>query len=456
MLDSMRVAAIETPPIRRTYVEAMMLRARWHRRADQRLASTEAALRAWRANPDGFSNARKSWCMDLIEETCHQEGRLGPIACNRLLAEFVDTSEAIAIRRQFSAFPIADRVRLRYPKPANDPERQGDLILLKLPNDATGELGVLLIKYSEAFRRLAAVFDLAALASRYQIVLEPSWWGYQDATFLLYLGADLDTVILAQRQADYEFLEYLQSNLTPIRLGAGDWVDPDTFRSTTPPERRRFDVVMVAGWSPAKRHTTLFRALRDLKRRQNRILRVALIGYPQGWTREKIEALMRRFGVADQCTLYEGIPQQQVAEIVADARVSVVLSKREGANKALYESLFCDTPVVLLEGQRGVNLDHITSEVGVLTDESSLGSTLLSLLGDLGTFRPRKWADAHTGWQRSTDLLNQCLKRLAERRGRPWTTDIAAKKNAPNLRYARAGAYRAFENAYDGLTAFLL
>lgn len=431
-----------------------MLRARAEKRRGQEFAAAESALRAWRADPDGFVEARRDWCRRLMEEACFQGGALGPISTNRLLAQYVKSSEANGIRRQFAPFPVADKVRLRYPRTDDDPERQGDLILLKEPALAN-EKGVIFVKYSEAFRRLASMFDLARLAESYQIVLEPSWWGYQDATFWMYLGCDLDAVVLAQRKPDFDFIRGLATNLVPVRLGAGDWVDGDTFQPLEDADRD-FDVVMVAGWSPMKRHETLFRALRELARREARELRVALIGYPQGWPRAKIESLMNKYGVSRQCIMFEQIPHDEVARIVARAHVSVVLSRREGANKALYESLFCDTPVILLRDQRGVNLDHITPEIGLFTDEEGLGQSLLAVVDSPGRFRPRAWAMAHTGWRRSTEILNELLRDLAQRRGLPWSCDIEPKKNAPNLRYTREGVYRRFDGAYAGLEEYLL
>ncbi|MGH7551562.1 MAG: glycosyltransferase, partial [Longimicrobiales bacterium] len=323
-------------------------------------------------------------------------------------------------------------------------------------DERTGERGVVLVKYSDAIVQVAAMFSLADLASKYAIVLEPSSWGYQDVRFLLYVGDDMDVVVLSPCRPDLEFIQSLRSNLVPIRLGAGDWVDPEAFRPSQT-STRTFDVVMVAGWSPVKRHALLFQTLAKLKKDFNRRLRVALVGYPQGWTRTTIEKLRDRYGItAEDCTLFDGIPHGAVARIVADSRVSVLLSRREGASKALYESLFCGTPVIVPRGHRGVNLDHITAEVGVLVDDSELPATILQMLDGPATFRPREWALANTGWVHSTRRLNETLRDLACRRGLPWTRDIVGKKNAPNLRYAEAWAYPRFEADYERLREYLL
>ena len=75
-----------------------------------------------------------------------------------------------------------------------------------------------------------------------------------------------------------------------------------------------------------------------------------------GWTREPIERLLRQYDLANECDLYENIPHQQVAQIVADSGVSLLLSQREGSNKSIHESMLCGTPIIVYRHQQGVNL----------------------------------------------------------------------------------------------------
>jgi glycosyltransferase involved in cell wall biosynthesis len=390
----------------------------------------------------------------LIEEACFDE-RLAPVASNQLLREFVRGANAEDIRAGFATFPPEDRVRMRQPRPNDDPERQGDLIVLKAYDEVSGEKGVLFLMYSQAIRTFPAQFDLPRLASRYVIVLEPSSWGYQDATFLLYLGSDLDVLVLAQYHPDFEFIDRLDSNLVPVRLGAGDWVDLEIFQPKAGSERS-YDLVMVSAWSGLKRHSLFFRTLRTLKTSYGRTLKAALVGYPLHWKRGKVEQLMRRYGVQDQCTIFEDVPHSEVARIVSDSKAYVLLSRREGANRGLYESMFCGTPVIVYRHHRGVNADHITEEVGRLADDTELAEVILSVVDQGYRFRPRQWALANTGWVNSTRLLNEALRAVAHRRGHPWTRDIVGKKNAPELRYAEQGVYKQFESEYERLQEFLL
>jgi glycosyltransferase involved in cell wall biosynthesis len=446
---------VDSPSLRRLYGLVARGRARWAQARGRRFQRVDVLLQAWRLlGSDLFGTKNTASVRALIKESCFDDGRPAPIQANELLREFSNGPEAQRIRQEFAGFPLADRVRMRYPRPNDDPERQGDLMVLKAYDEASGERGVLYLMYSESIRRFPALFDLPRLASRYMFVLEPSWWGYEDAAFLLYLGADLDVVVLAQCRPDFEFIRDLQSNLVPARLGAGDWIDPDRFRPKAGADRA-YDLVMVSGWNVLKRHTLLFRVLRKLKREQGRVLTVALIGYPQHWTRAKIEKLMRRYDVQDQCTIFENIPHDQVAQVVGDAKAYVLLSRREGANRGLYESLFCDTPVIVYRHHRGVNLDHVTKDVGRLADDEELAEVIMNVVEGWKQFRPREWALANTGWVTSTRLLNQTLQRIARQRELPWTGDIAGHKNAPNLKYAEPGVYARFAGEYERLQQFL-
>jgi glycosyltransferase involved in cell wall biosynthesis len=446
---------VDSPALRRLYGLVASGRAWWARVRSHRFQRADVLLQTWRLlGPELFGAKRIAVVKDLLEESCFHDGQPAPVAENELLRDFSDSVEAQGIRREAAGFPMADRVRMRYPRPNDDPERQGDLIVLKAYDEASGEKGVLYLMYSESIRKFPAVFDLPRLASKYTLVLEPSWWGYQDAAFFLYLGADLDVVVLAQCRPDFEFIRDLRTNLVPSRLGAGDWIDPERFRPKAN-GARAYDLVMVSGWNVLKRHSLLFRMLRQLKQEQGRVLKVALIGYPQHWTRDNIEKLMRRYDVQDQCTVFENIPHDEVARIVADAKASVLLSRREGANRGIYESMFCGTPVIVYRHHRGVNLDHVTEEVGRLADDEELAGVIVSVVDEWQRFHPREWALANTGWITSTRLLNRTLEGIARQRGQPWTTEIVGHKNAPNLKYAEPGIYIRFEAEYRRLQQYL-
>jgi glycosyltransferase involved in cell wall biosynthesis len=415
-------------------------------------------LRAWRhLGTEGVGPKRVARLMQIVRENCFRQGtdELLPAAENRLRLEFVRSPKARELRQQYGSFPLEDRLRLRFPND-DDAERQGDLIILKPYNEATGERGVIMLMYSEAILATAALYDLGALASRYMFVIEPSWWGYQDARFLLYLGSDLDVLVQSPRRADFEFVADLETNLIPVRVGAGEWGDPSVFRPRAAGQEATYDAVMVAAWDPLKRHEVLFRAAVRFEHEQGRPLRMALVGYNLGWNREVIERLLGQYGLERACAIFEDIPHAEVARIVADSKVSLLLSHREGANRAIYESMFCGTPIIVYRHQCGVNLDHVNASTGLLAGEDELADAIRRVLDHPGDFDPRAWALENAGYANANKKINLALSEIAGRRGLPWTEDIAAKKSAPNLRYAEAGLYKQFESEYESLRAYLL
>jgi glycosyltransferase involved in cell wall biosynthesis len=418
--------------------------------------ATSRLLHMWKQlGHERLGPARVARLMDLVRENCYRGDELLTATENKLRQEFVRSPKAKELRKTYGAFAPEHRVRLRFPND-DDPERQGDLMIVKPYDPATGERGVLMIKYSESILALPAVFDLGALASRYMLVIEPSSWGYQDARFLLYIGSDLDVLVQSPRQADYDFIDELQNNLVPVRVGAGEWGDPNVFRPREPGKRLNYDVVMVAAWDPLKRHEVFFRAAAQLKRQRGRTLRFALIGYDMGWTRQPIERLLRQYGLERDCTLLQDIPHEEVARIIADSGMSLLLSQREGASKAIYESMFCGTPVIVYRHQCGINLDHVDARTGMLAADDELADAILYVLGHSAAFDPRGWAMENAGYPNATRKINAALSGLARHRDLPWTRDIVAKKNAPNLRYAELGVYKKFEEEYERLCQFLL
>jgi glycosyltransferase involved in cell wall biosynthesis len=329
-------------------------------------------------------------------------------------------------------------------------------MIVKSYDPATGERGVLMIKYSETILALPAMLDLGALASRYTMVIEPSSWGYQDARFLLYLGSDLDVLVQSPRQADYDFINELQNNLVPVKVGAGEWGDPEVFCPRAAGKKATYDVVMVAAWDPLKRHEIFFRAAAQLKRDRGRALRFALIGYDMGWTRKSIERLLREYDLQDDCTLLQDIPHQEVARVLADSSMSLLLSQREGASKAIYESMFCGTPVIVYRNQCGINLDHVNARTGMFAADDELAAAIVYVLDHAEAFDPRAWALENAGYANATRKINVALAELARHRGLPWSRDVVAKKNAPNLRYAEPGVYEEFAGEYERLSELLL
>jgi glycosyltransferase involved in cell wall biosynthesis len=443
--------------LQRGFAWSSSLVARWRLLRGNRFGALQRLFHAWKHLGDAGIGARRvAWIERLVADATREpDGSLAPIARNALRAEFVASSGAAALRAKFAAFPPADRVRLRYPRPMEDAERQGDVMVLKSPDDATREKGALLVMYHEAIEAFAACFDLAALAARWQLVLETSTWGTREWRLLPYLGSDLDVLVMAPREDDFALLDAWKTNLVPVRVGSADWVDPSVFAPKLKREPYLYDVAMVASWDPLKRHEVLLAAAAAAKAK-GRTLSLLLIGVPGVWNRTTIESMIAAHDLTSSVTVMEKISHAEVARFTARSRCTVVLSRREGSSRVLGESLLCGTPVVVFAGQIGIDRRHVNPRTGVFAEDDALADALITVCDAPDRFDPRGYADEALGFANATRTVNDALKALAARRGTPWTRDIVAKKNAPNLRYAEPGTGTRFERDYESLATALL
>lgn len=373
------------------------------------------------------------------------------LASNKLLRSFISSGRARKSAWRFRKHGLNYAVSLMLPKIPEDPRRVGFLVPLKPFDQASRQKGVLYLQYTESIECFAALYDLSRIAERYTLVLEPSWWGYQDESFLLMVGREFGVVVEAQDEADFEYIRDLRCNLESIRLGAGDWVDPDDFRPSSQGSMR-FDFAMVANWNPVKRHALFFRSLAAAGLHS---ARVALIGYPSGGrTKADIECMAAKAGLRS-VTMFESIPRDRVAEIVRSSRVGVMLSKREGANRGIYECLCSNVPVIVAKSNRGVNKEHINEHTGCLTSDEDLPDALVRMLDSGQYFSPRDWVLRNTGcknaWQRLNEFVAVCAKKRGERYDRP----IARIRSLPGIHLMSAEDKASAERVYEDLRGFL-
>jgi len=366
---------------------------------------------------------------------------------NQLLQSFLGTERARKSAWRFRQYGDAYASSMKFPRGSDDEKRLGNLVALKQFEESTGEKGVLYLQYSDSIESFAAMFDMCRIADRYSLVLEPSSWGYQDESFLLLVGKDFDVVVQAQDEPDFDYINGLQCNFQPIRLGAGDWVDPADFTPGTGGSRR-FDFVMVASWIPLKRHRVFFRSLAAAGLHS---ARVALIGYPwKGRTRVDIERLAARAGLSG-ITIFESVHRDIVAEVVRSSRVGVMLSRREGANRGIYECLFSNVPVVVTRPNRGVNKAHVNQETGCLASDEELPGALVKMLESSRHMSPRDWVLKNSGCNNAWRALNDFLAEGARKKGERFDRPIARIKSAPNIKYTVEEDRLALRGAYDDL-----
>ena len=207
------------------------------------------------------------------------------------------------------------------------------LLVLKVPTSQ--EKGVLFVMFSETIQQLPACMNMPALLKDYTLVFEPSWSGYCFWGLLQYNQFREDIFVLAAEDDDFRFLRSLKSNLIPVKLGPCDWVDPNVAVPYLH-NSKMFDIVMNSNWAAWKRHYVLFKMLANAGRRFS----VVLIGLKWGGrTKEDIVDLAKAYSIHDQITLMDQIPYDQVMRVTCQSKVSVLLSLKEGSNRAIAESM---------------------------------------------------------------------------------------------------------------------
>jgi glycosyltransferase involved in cell wall biosynthesis len=320
-----------------------------------------------------------------------------------------------------------------------------DLIVLK--RATPDEKGVILLKYARTFDGVVALFDLPRLMERYLFVLEPCWAGYCHPSTLLYLTPGEPVFIQCFTEEDHRFVCDVGPPFVPVRLGPADWVDADVFRPP-PAVFKRYDVVMVANWSPEKRHTQLFRAL---ERITDRDIRVLLIGFP--WANRTASDVRRDAGrIRNPRVVFEvleNVPQSELASLVSQCKVLVFLTKKEGDNKAVVEAMFANVPAIVYDKTIGGASSRINASTGILSSDEALSENIRFMLDHYPEFSPRTWVLEHSGSAAATLVLNQIIEETVLRAGGRYTEDIIEKTNSPNLAYKDPASRTRFRADYE-------
>ncbi len=324
------------------------------------------------------------------------------------------------------------------------------VLVLKAPALAPGgriEKGVLVLKNSDRFGHFRKAVDVAKFLKRFVLVLEPSWSGYADPRILAFTAYDDPVFAMASCEMDVDFLLRLDSNILPLRMGASDWANPDLFRPLEG-QLKRFDAVFVARWVLMKRHHLLLRAMRRLNDPGYRLAIVAATDWADPGVRSPILAQIESDGMAQQVTVFEDLTHDELNEVYNQSKVNVLLSRQEGANRALREGFFAGVPGMVLSDFIGLSKGHINARTGRVVDQDDLAEALASFRNSHADFDPRPWALENVAPPVSTARLNDALKQEAESRGKPWTRDIVCKCNSPELNYYPDSS------AGDGLPGF--
>jgi glycosyltransferase involved in cell wall biosynthesis len=337
----------------------------------------------------------------------------------------------------------------------NDPTRLLGTRVLVLKSPAANEKGVVLIDYTFALSLFAKKFDVARIAQRYYLVLEPTWCGYCDLDILCYTKFDFPIFIQAPEPRDAAFLRNIGSNLIPLPIGGNWWVDHRVYRPL-PGVAKDVDVVMVAAWARYKRHYKFFSALAKLRAKGEKLTAV-LAGYPAGNTSDDILRQAQHYGVEDQLEIYEWLPPEEVNRLYNRAKVNILWSRKEGFNRAIIEGMFANVPCILRDGHNyGHHYPYINPQTGCFSSEGDLPERLLGAIRNNASFAPREWVLRNMSCLRATEMLAESIKRVATAAGENWMRSLAGKVCFLNsMRYWDEDERRAFDADYAFLRSLV-
>lgn len=387
----------------------------------------------------------------LVKSVVQNDGELKGIADSKLISSFLQSSDAGIMRDKFASADDFNRCRLRLPFDDN-PQRQGHLAVLLESTESSK--GLIYLQYTDSVQDLFVNFDVVRLAELYDFIYEPSTWGYYEVEFLMLMHSEINVLIQAQDEKDLKIVKRYPDNMQAVALGASDWVDSETF-SVLGGEKKRYDLVMVASWLPLKRHQLLFAHIAKILP-QMPDFKIALIGYSWGgYDSAHILGLAKTYGIEKHIEIFERIPPEQVNEILVASKAGVMLSKREGANKALSEKLFSGTPVILSAENRGVKRALINAATGIVSEDKYLWKSILSVVENCDKYNPRQWMLGNSGYLNSMKVIKATLNDRFH-----WEAEklinVAHFYNKADFVYADKKSVERFKEEYEKLQSYLL
>lgn len=348
--------------------------------------------------------------------------------------------------RLTSSDSLTAEIRARLPKilscppsrlmspPCGDPDLHKRRAIVLQPPEVDGNgirKGVLLITFTETFKFFHSSIDIEKLMRYFRIVLEPSWSGYCLPEILFWTKYNQPIIVQASEHRDRRFLKALGTCLVPISVGASDWVDHRVFRPLGLP--KDYDVIYVANLSPIKRVHAYLKTVKTLLSR-GRPVRAALVLSSWGGNKATFEQLLNLYDLGDWITVFMNLSQPELNELLNRSKVSLLLSKKEGSNRTLFESLFADVPALLLRDNVGVNKEYINQHTGLLVSESELPDAIEHIGKMPRSLSPRTWAMNNIAPEITTQKLCEVLnKQYASDTvsGKP----IWVKVNSPEATY---------------------
>ncbi|MCB1224373.1 MAG: glycosyltransferase [Verrucomicrobiales bacterium] len=325
-------------------------------------------------------------------------------------------------------------------------------IVLKRPG-AEGERGVLLITFEYNWLRLMMGLDDSAWThfdQHYDLILSASWSPTDYAALAMIVCSTPRKVYVQTCNYDeIARIEAFHPRLRCLPTLPCDWINPANFTPLSS-DQRDIDFLMVSNWGEFKRHWELFRALARMPSN----LKIVLIGQPEpGRSQEYIAKLASEYGVPQKLQFVESVPIQTVASFQCRAKVSVIMSLREGCCVAAVESLFAGCALAMREDAHVGPLAYVNAKTGRRLRPRFVAQDLMALHAQASEMDPSGWARKNISMTESWKRVNAFLKRETQEDQRPWTEDICMPEWHPHPTFANAEESDIMKPAYERLQA---
>ena len=250
------------------------------------------------------------------------------------------------------------------------------------------EKGVVFISFDNQMARLAKAKDLRQFAEHYTLVLSPQWSPPHSVASYLFPRLYPDPIVcLISNPRDLDIFPRINDKYRMVPLYASNWVDPRKYRAVVAAEKD-IEILMVANFGKFKRHHAFFEALGKLPHRY----RVVLVGQNEhGRTKESVLDEADAFGVRDRFEIRQDVPYEELQGLMARARTSLVLSRREGSCVVVVECMFANTPVGVYEDAEMGSRVFVNEHTGRLLRHDNLAAQIKDFVESSAKYEPRRW-----------------------------------------------------------------
>jgi hypothetical protein len=263
--------------------------------------------------------------------------------------------------------------------------------------------GVLILTFTHTFAYFLKNIKLSELEKYFHIVLEPSWAGYADPDILTWSTLKNPVFIQATELLDRNTINALNGSLVPVSIGTSNWVDYNLFKPCG--DEKIFDSIYVANTTLIKRIPKFLSSVSNIVNKYNYSYKCALVCSKFGGRSNDVMNLIDYYKLNKICNIYFDLSYVDVNDIINKSKVNVLLSKKEGSNKSLFESLFCNVPALALADNIGLNKCYINEYTGMLVWDNYLESALLHMKNAWHKYNPRDWAINNISPEISTKQL---------------------------------------------------